>query len=172
MSIFIFSRPVRSGKTTELQHCCNEINAVGILMPDIDGSRKIFNIKTKEIFDIECKDPANTKKTLQAVGQYHFYNESFEKANAILMEASASNSGWLIIDETGKLELQSLGLYEATKKIIENKEYHTGYKNLLLVVRDSLYKQVISFFNIPAHTLIHDLNGITLSAVKDPDSGK
>ena len=43
MSIIIFSRPVHSGKTTELMQWCEQVsikqNVAGILMPDIDGSR-------------------------------------------------------------------------------------------------------------------------------------
>ena len=47
MSIFIFSRPVHSGKTTELLHWCNQQkNIMGIAMPDINGSRKNKNTHT------------------------------------------------------------------------------------------------------------------------------
>lgn len=174
MSIIIFSRPIHSGKTSELLHWCDKhvsSKISGVLMPDIDGARKIYNIQTKEIFDIECKDPANTKEPLQSVGHYHFFSKAFEKANAILLEASASESNWVIIDEAGKLELQCNGLYEAIKNLTARSVYQTPDKNLLIVVRDSLYESVVSFFNIPDHTLVHQLNEITLSAVADPDSG-
>ncbi|MBK8494577.1 MAG: hypothetical protein IPL50_05750 [Chitinophagaceae bacterium] len=65
MSIFILSAPVHSGKTTGLLKWCNrQDNIAGVLMPDMDGSRKIVNLHTKEIFAIECTDPLHTKEPL------------------------------------------------------------------------------------------------------------
>ncbi len=174
MSIIIFSRPIHSGKTSELQHWCDKhVSAKigGVLMPDIDGTRKIFDIRTKEIFDIECKYPANTREPLQSVGQYHFFSKGFEKANTVLLEASASGCDWVIIDEAGKLELQRNGLYEAIKALTERLVYQGTDKHLLIVVRDSLYEAIVSFFNIADHQLVHQLNEITLSAAAGPDSG-
>ena len=143
-------------------HWCDQKNAAGILMPDIDGSRKIFNIKTKEVFDIECKDPFNSKMPLVTIGNYHFYTDAFEKANSILLEAFDDNN-WLIIDEAGKLELNSKGLYPAIKFITGQEVYKTAGKNLLIVVRDSLYEEVISFFNLSIHTLINDISKLPVT---------
>ena len=97
MSIYIFSRPVHSGKTTELLQWCNQQkNIAGILMPDINGSRKILDLQTKNMFDIECTDATNTKELLTAVGRFHFYTASFEKANAIVLAALNQTPGWLV----------------------------------------------------------------------------
>jgi len=112
MSIFIFSRPVHSGKTTELLQWCNrQQNIHGILMPDIYGSRKILDLQTKNIFDIECTDAANAGEPLTAVGRFHFYTATFEKANAILKAALNQSPEWHIICEAGKLELERKGFY-------------------------------------------------------------
>jgi nucleoside-triphosphatase len=169
MSIVIFSRPVRSGKTTALMQWCDQITATknvgGILMPDVDGSRKLLNISTKEWFDIECKDPSTTRRSLIAVGNFHFYTDAFEKGNTIILQAS-SKSDLLIIDEVGKLELEGKGFYQSISGIFKNDEYKNGLKSVLLVVRDELYEAVLSFFEITKHRLI-----TTLSAVEDPDSG-
>ena len=75
-------------------------------MPDINGSRKILDLYTKNIFDIECTDAANTKELLTVVGRFHFYTDAFEKANAIVLAALNERPGWLVIDEAGKLELR------------------------------------------------------------------
>ena len=136
-------------------------------MPDINGSRKIFNIKTKEIADIECSDPENATGPLTTVGRYHFYTAAFEKANTIIAEDAKVASDILIIDEVGLLELDHKGFYEATKRSVEIQEYKNGNKILLLVVRDSLYGQVISFFNIKSHTLVHRLDKIPLSVANN-----
>jgi len=163
MSIIIFSRPVRSGKTTELMQYCQEITNTkvvrGILMPDLDGSRKLFDINAKEWFDIECKDPSTTRRSLITVGAFHFYADAFEKANAIILQA-ASKSDLLIIDEVGKLELEQKGFYPCIKEILEKEEYKSPVKSLLLVVRDNLYEQVVQFFDIGQHTLINNLSDI------------
>ena len=165
MSIIIFSRPVRSGKTSELQYWCStQKNTSGILMPDVNGKRMLLDIRSGILSEIECDDPVNSKFALQAVGKYFFYASAFEKANSILLKESATGNGtgycMVIIDEVGKLELQSMGLYEATKNLLENRDYKTSQKNLLLVVRDSLYQQVVSFFKITDHILIRHLTEI------------
>ena len=163
MSIIIFLRPVRSGKTTELMQWCDQIspkkNVGGILMPDVDGNRKLFDISTKEWFDIECEDPATTTRSLIAVGKFNFFTDAFEKANTILLQA-ASKSDLLIIDEVGKLELEGKGFYESIREILENDEYKNSFKSVLLVVRDELYEPVLSFFEITQHRLITNINDI------------
>jgi nucleoside-triphosphatase THEP1 len=158
MSIYIFSRPIHSGKTSELMEWCNQQkNIYGILMPDISGSRKIFDLHSKTIFDIECTDTAGATEALTAVGRFHFYSVVFEKANSILMHALAQKPGWMVIDEAGKLELAKKGLYDGIIKAVElyNDKKITG--NLLITVRDSLCEEVISFFEIKNCRVIHDL---------------
>ena len=163
MSILIFSQPVRSGKTTELMQYCDEIEKSkslgGILMPDIDGSRKLFDISTKKLFDMECKDASAFTGSLITVGKFIFYADVFEKANVIILQA-ASHSDFLIIDEVGKLELDQKGFYPSVKKILNKDEFIGPAKNLLLVVRDSLYDQVVAFFEIRQHVLVSNLNEI------------
>jgi len=163
MSIYLFSRPIHSGKTTTLmQWCSRQKNIQGILMPDINGSRKIMNIKTKEIFDIECIAPGSSKEPLTMVGRFSFYTAAFEKANSILHTALTENPDWLVIDEAGKLELEGKGFYNSIAKAVAiyNNETCTG--NLLITVRDSLCNEVISFFNIRNYIVIdkpEDLRG-------------
>ena len=158
MSIILFSRPIHSGKTTELVQWCNEQkNIDGILMPDIDGSRKIINIKTKEIFDIECTDTKNNRELITTIGKYNFYTAAFEKANSILINALAHKPDWLIIDEAGKLELDGKGFYEAIIKAVDIYDRKKSCGNLLIAVRESLCNDVILFFKIKNYTVIHQL---------------
>lgn len=162
MSIYIFSRPIKSGKTTELLEWSNMQKSIaGILMPDINGSRKIFGIHTKEFFDAECIDPAGTTEPLTTIGRFHFYSASFEKANSILIQAFKHNPHWLVIDEAGKLELKGEGLYPAVADAV--KLYSNKHKkgNLLITVRDSLCEEVISFFSITNCMVIDRLDAVS-----------
>ena len=157
MSIIIFSRPIHSGKTTQLLQWCNEQkNIYGILMPDINGSRKIMDIKTKEVFDIECTDAENTKEPLTIIGKFNFYAAAFEKANSILLNALIHDPDWLIIDEAGKLELNGKGFYKSIKEAVHF--YDTKSRGTLLItVRDSLREEVIQFFELNEYRVIHQL---------------
>lgn len=158
MSIYIFSRPIHSGKTTALlQWSGEQKNVSGILMPDIDGTRKIYDIATKTIFDIECPDPAKSREPITSVGRFYFYTSAFEKANSILLNALTQKSDWLLIDEAGKLELGSKGFYHAIIKAVEFYNHPAVSGNLLITVRDSLCDEVISFFKITNYKIIHRL---------------
>ena len=162
MSIYIFSRPIRTSKTTELLGWCGrQKNTAGILMPDIDGCRKIFNINTREVFDAECINPASTTEPLTTVGRFHFFTAAFEKANTILSDALSQNPNWLIIDEAGKLELKGEGFYKAVANAVNLYNGKLKPGNLLITVRDSLCDEMISFFNIENATVIDRLNKIT-----------
>ena len=161
MSMIIFSRPILSGKTTQLLHWCDQQkNVAGILMPDIDGKRRILDLETKEVFAAECDDPADTKEELITVGKYNFYIAAFEKANSLLLGALSRNPQWLVIDEVGKLELEGKGFYPAVKKIIDDQEEKITTTNNILVVRDSLRAEVINFFKINKYIIIHRLEDL------------
>jgi nucleoside-triphosphatase THEP1 len=161
MSIYIFTRAIHSGKTTELLNWSNQQkNISGILMPDIDGSRKIINLDTKEIFDAECVDAANTKEPLTSIGKFNFYSAAFEKANSVLLNALSRNPQWLVIDEAGKLEICGTGFYKSIAKAISIYNDKKTPGNLLITVRDNLCEEVIAFFNIKNYEVISSLQDI------------
>jgi len=161
MSIFIFSRPIHSGKTTELLQWCNQQkNIAGVLMPDINGSRKILDLHTKDVFDIECTDAVNTKEHITSVGRFHFYTAAFEKANTIILSALNQMPDWLVIDEAGKLELDGKGFYGSIVKAVDLYNNNKVSGNLLITVRESLYNEVISFFTIKNFRVIHQLEDL------------
>ena len=161
MRIYIFSRPIHSGKTAALRQWCNQQeNIAGVLMPDINGCRKILDINSREIFDIECTDAANTNEPLTTVGRFHFYTAAFKKANSILINSMAQNPCWLVIDEVGKLELEGKGFFNAIIKAMSfYNDIQTG-GNLLMTVRESLCDEVISFFNIKNYKVVDQLEDI------------
>jgi len=150
MSIVIFSAPVHSGKTTSLMNwCSNKNNVHGILMPDINGVRKFLNIYTDEIFDAVCNHPEQSMDELTSIGQYHFYETAFTKANNILLNISPSVKH-IIIDEIGKLELQQKGLYKGAIQLLNR-----NAQNIILVVRDSLVEAVTSAFHLTNYSIVN-----------------
>ena len=159
MSIYILSRPIHSGKTTELMQWSNLQNNIhGILMPDISGSRKILNLDTKEIFEAECVDITNTKLSITSIGKFNFYTDAFEKANSIILHALSQNPRWLVIDEVGKLEISGKGFYVSVEDAIKIYGDKDKPGDLLITVRDSLCVEVVSFFNIKNYKIISKLN--------------
>lgn len=162
MSIYIFSRAVHSGKTTELLKWCNlQKNINGILMPDVNGYRKFLNIKTEEIFDAVCIDITKTNEPLTSIGKFNFYTTAFEKANSILLDALSQNPHWLVIDEVGKLELKGEGFYRSVDEAVRFYGDKNKPGNFLITVRDGLCEEVISFFNIKNFKIIDRLDAIT-----------
>ncbi len=162
MPVFIFSGPIHSGKTSNLlDWSSRQKNIAGILMPDINGSRKILDLQTKNIFDIECKDVVNAKEPIIVVGNFYFYAAAFEKANLILMNALAQKPAWLLIDEAGKLELEGKGFYPSIVKAVVLYKQDESPGNLLITVRESLCDEVISFFNIKEFKVISSLDALT-----------
>ena len=127
-------------------------------MPAINGSKKILNLHTNDIFDIECTDAINVNEPLTSVGKFHFYTSAFEKANLIVLAALKQKPDWLVIDEAGKLELDGKGFYKAILKacIVYDNSEEKG--NLLIIVRDSLCAEVISFFHLQNYKVIHQLH--------------
>lgn len=173
MSIVIFSRPIRTGKTTELLSWCNRQNNIaGVLMPEMEGKRKILNFATKEIYEIECTDPANTEKELIRVGRFYFYADIFDQVNAILSKTPISSPGWIVIDEVGKLELAGRGFYVPVKELIRASQNNDLNSALLLVVRQNLLNETLAFFKIENYRLIHSLEGFSPLSRNDNHSVK
>jgi len=158
MSIYIFCRPIRSGKTTELIKWCNgRENVAGIVMPDVDGSRKIFDLATKAIFDIEHTGAGYTGEPLISIGRFHFYSKAFDKANEILLGALEKYPRWLIIDEAGKLELEGKGFYPSIQQAIAWHDQQAGKANLLITVRENLCTVIIHHFRLHHYQFINNL---------------
>ncbi len=158
MSIIIFSRSIRSGKTTELREWCDGRNEVcGILMPDMNSSRKFLNIATGEIFDAECTQPFASKELVE-IGKFQFYTSAFQKANNILLASAKTNPQYLVVDEVGKLELNEKGFYPAIKRLLSIYETVENYPFLLLVIRADLLEIIIRKLQIGNFTVIHSLD--------------
>lgn len=161
MSIILFSRPIHSGKTTELLQWCNGQKGVaGILMPDMDGVRHVLDIRTNETFRIQCPDPLNSTEPLTTVGKFHFYTHAFERANTLLGVILEQQHDWIVIDEAGKLELESKGFYPSLRKAVERYLDPEQRGTLLITVRESLCNEVICFFGLENCKVVHQTSDI------------
>ncbi len=156
--IIIFSRPVHTGKTSELfQFCRGRTDIAGILMPDVEGRRMFYDIAAREYFTAEAGEE-NADEELLEVGRFQFLATTFTGANTILIRTLLSTHSVIIVDEVGKLELRNEGLYPAIRQLISE----VGHKkDLVLVVRHELVEQVKQTFQLNQVIVINDLKTLS-----------
>ena len=83
-----------------------------------------------------------------------FLEDSFKIANYILIKTfDEYDFEFLVLDELGKLELKEEGGHHAAKYIIDNYESNDD-KNLLLVVRTNLVKDIIAHYGIKSFQIV------------------
>ncbi len=159
LNIIIFSTPIHSGKTTSLMNWCNVNNkAKGILMPELNDKKCFYDIEQKEYFDAVCFDEFVLEDELQIIGKYQFSTAAFNKANHIIKNSKLAQTDWLIIDEVGKLELLEKGFHPSLKFLLTS----STKINLLIVVRDTLIKEVTNFYQISHYTIISNLDELII----------
>lgn len=137
--LYIFSAPIRSGKTSSLIEWAADKEVYGILTPDIDGRRFFMNAHTKELFRMEAD--AEETDTL-SVGRFIFSKINFDKANQVIRSAVHSK-GWLIIDEVGPLELKGQGFHDVLQEVFAARK-----ESILLIVREGLADTVKKYFGL------------------------
>ena len=159
-NIYILSKAIKTGKTTELLNWCNlQKNAGGILTPDVNGNRKLFDIETKKYFDFEASATSNDSE-VTLVGRFRFYNSTFTLAQQILTKNT--NKKYLIIDEIGRLEInQNIGLEPVLKEIISQYVNNSIEGNLILIVRDYLLLECIEKYKLFNAKIIQSVSEIT-----------
>ncbi len=146
MAIYLFSGPIRSGKTTKLLEWCKTRDDVGgILTPDQNGLRVLIDISRNQLFKFQVDE--KNAKVIQ-IGRFYFSAETFETGRTIIARERSSSKNWLVIDEVGPLELQGQGFEPEISKTIAFFKKQKPAKNLLLIVRQNLLDEVIQHFKI------------------------
>ncbi|RYY41313.1 MAG: hypothetical protein EOO08_02345 [Chitinophagaceae bacterium] len=147
MNVFIFSRPIRSGKTTELkQWCAGREGVTGILMPDISDERYFESMPGGVQWPLKGIDD----DTCTEVGRFRISHASMSRAVDWL--SSNRTAGWLVIDEIGRLELRGEGFAPLLSSLLSDTA--PGPINLLLVIRATLVDEAIRHFGLEhAHTV-------------------
>ncbi|MHB1278604.1 MAG: hypothetical protein ACYC1Q_09400 [Bacteroidia bacterium] len=155
--ILLFSRPIRSGKTTELMHAHTLLGKVGgVLCPDKGELRWLYSISEKFWYPLQCPK-AIPGETLE-IGRFHFFIDGFKSARDLLLRDADQGFDWLIVDEIGKLEIRDQqGLEPALSQLISGYKSGRYQGNLLLVVRDFLVDEVKSYYGLPDCEVIDKL---------------
>jgi nucleoside-triphosphatase THEP1 len=146
-NIYVLSRPIRSGKTTQLQEWLKtQADAAGILTPDIGGKRMIYDIARNKFHSFEVDQTYGADVIM--VGKFLFAKTAFTQAQEIIEKAMAGQYDWTIIDEVGKLEVeQGEGFEPAILRLV--RAFQSGKKGkLLLVIRDSLLVKAMEKYEL------------------------
>ncbi len=154
-TIYVLSRPVRTGKTTELLEWIRRVHNVhGILTPDSGGKRLLAEIASGDLYGFEVDEPSDDTIT---IGRFHFKADIFEKARDILLSKPKTAVKWTVVDEVGPLEInEGRGLEPAVSELIRLFKDGDRKGNLLLVVRDSMLEKAIDRYNLSNATIVHD----------------
>ncbi|MTE26449.1 nucleoside-triphosphatase [Winogradskyella ouciana] len=153
--IYILTGDIRTGKTTALLNWIEgRADVDGVLCPDSENGKRYFlNIKTKEEYFLGTNLDTEENKII-SIGAFQFLKSSFQKANNYLLEANEKRvSKYLIIDELGKLELKYNGLHDSAKVLIPKYEKNKDHY-LILVVRESLFDDILEHYNISEYSVL------------------
>lgn len=161
MSIIFFSGDRQSGKTTKLFDWCKDKNNIsGILMPDINNERVLYNIETKSILSTENYSSNSNQAKFITIGNFHFLEESFIKATQIIESAIKAQREFVVVDEFGKLELNKQGFYPAVLFAVDAVKQKAYSGKLIITVRDIYIDKVINLLEIEQPKIVYDLKEI------------
>lgn len=152
-NIYVLSRPVRSGKTSQLQKWLKHYPlSAGILTPDIGGKRMILNIATQTYHPFEVDQTYGAD--VVSVGHFLFAKTAFALAQEILEHSLLQQYDWTVIDEVGKLEIeQGEGFEPAVLRLV--KAFQAGREGrLLLVIRDTLLLKAMEKYELQGCTIL------------------
>jgi hypothetical protein len=155
--IYIFSRPVRSGKTTELQQwLLHTPNVHGILTPIHERKRVMYLPGHNLTLDFETDDA--TSEPVIAVGRFLFLQSAFEAAQLVMQHARTDAAPWFIVDEAGKLEIeQDTGFEPALSALIKKYQQPATPGKLLLIIRDTLLEKAMHKYKLYGATVLNQL---------------
>ncbi len=150
--IVIFSAPVNTGKTTELMNwAANRNNIGGILAPDIDGLRRLYTLRDRQLHPYQISEteaehtPADQ---MVSICKFNFGMGAMQMARQTLLEDSRQNYDWVVVDEVGKLEVAGDGLEPAVTKLAQHYKSGAASGRLLLVVREHMVEKVAHYLGI------------------------
>lgn len=114
----------------------------GVLSPDVDGLRVLYNVKTKQT--IPWQKPMPDENDL-VVGRFSFDPDAFMVASGWLDEHLKDDTvRHIILDEVGMLELDGKGWASWLNASLPQ----LGDKTLVLVVRRTILDEVINLFGL------------------------
>jgi nucleoside-triphosphatase THEP1 len=147
-NIYILSEPVHSGKSTLLMNwCLKQEGVAGVLMPDVDGSRKLYDIAAGKFYDFQLDE--KQEEGAVSICKWNFDENIFRLGRDILLNAAKQEPRWLILDEVGKLEMnRNTGFEPAVRELVELYKHQEGDAKLLLVIRDYMLEQSFEHYGL------------------------
>ncbi|PHN02297.1 hypothetical protein [Flavilitoribacter nigricans] len=149
---FIFTAPVKAGKTTSLMNWAKDKPGLGgFLAPDIDDVRHLYTLGDRRLHQFQLQDELVTECAPEEIVNIHRFNfsaEAFAMARRTLLEDLQRGYEWIIVDEVGKLELRGEGLEPAIREAVEMVKSGRARGKLLMVVRDELVAKVMQHYRL------------------------
>ncbi len=165
-AIYIYTGAVRSGKTTTLmEELANQDGIAGVLTPDVNGVRKLYDLKTRTYFSFQSEADINSSEPVITIGRFAFYESAVARARHMLVAALQEQPRLLVIDEVGRLELRQQGFEPVVGVIIRAQQAGHLRGNLLIVVRDSLLDEVVSHYRLQRYRILHSRQELRQSVV-------
>ncbi len=134
--IYIFTGPIRSGKTTSLLNWSMDRDDVGgFLTPDSASGRVLVTLPEASVHPMET----DTAEEVYEVGRFCFAQKAFQMATQhVESQLDDAHIRYVILDEIGKLELRGSGHHALLKTTLSL----SSEKIIVLVCRDSLVVDV------------------------------
>ena len=121
----------------------------GVLSPDKDGLRQLYNIK--EGSAVAWQKQESDQPTDMLVGRFVFDAAAFAEATKWLdVQLKDPNIKTLVLDEIGPLELSGGGWNSWLTKVFKNETS----KTFILVVREGLVEKVVAHYGIANYTVV------------------
>lgn len=167
--IFVLSDKIGCGKTTYLSKSVSADPDCfsGVLAPVYRGKRYLYLINEKQQVELEYSGIDEEDESVISVGKHKFIKSAFDKANKSIIAGLSISNKIMIIDELGPLELARQGLYESIIAVLNSNISEISI--LLLIIREKLLDEVISFFNlspIKIFSLTEIMNNDLISVLK------
>ncbi|MCK4890306.1 MAG: hypothetical protein KAS97_10270 [Candidatus Aminicenantes bacterium] len=156
--VIIFTGPIGSGKTTQLEEWVKtQNNIAGILMPVLEGERHLYSIYSRKLVPVEIREEASSDEIIK-IGKFKFSKKVFDWGNKEILSGFEENNS-IIIDEIGPLEMDGKGFALSLKKILGNRK-NLSETVLILVVREGMVEQITKHFNINEYSSVSSAGGI------------
>jgi len=147
--ILILTGPTRNRKTSTLMSwCAGRDDCGGILSPDVDELRKLYNVRDKTFIPWQRETPLPGDVI---VGRFSFDPDGFVTATGWLNEHMRDPQvRHLILDEVGHLELQGKGWDTWLRTSLPLPKD----KTLILVIRRPLLDDIINRYQLEEVSLV------------------
>lgn len=130
----------------------DKVGIGGILMPDINCMRMLFDIQQRKMHPFQVMEPY--QGAVVSIGRFRFSKATFDIGRDILANA-AENLEWCIIDEVGKLEIeQGEGFEPEVLRIIKRFQSGAMKGRLLLVIRDTLLGAALEKYDLTGSIML------------------